>query len=148
MSGERLELHTPEGQEDRNSPSLGDDLGSLLGSITEAASRFTSRTSGLNQPPATARRLSFAGSPIVDTQEETKQETTTPPQPNSNMDGDDDSTHDANASSATPVESILDCSSMFKTTPKDKTKLTGLMASVTRSDRATSAKDKQKIKSW
>jgi len=145
MSGESLELHTPEGQEERNSPSLGDDLGSLLGSITDAASRFTARTSGLDQPPATARRLSFAGSPIGDTQQETEQETT-PPQPNSNMSGDDDSTHDANASSATPVESILDCSSMFKTTPKDKTKLTGLIASVTRSDRATSAKDKQKIK--
>ena len=75
MSGERLELHTPEGQDDRNSPSLGDDLGSLLGSITEAASRFTSRKSGPNQPPATARRLSFAVSPFVDTQEEKKQET-------------------------------------------------------------------------
>ena len=36
---------------------------------------------------------------------------------------------------------------MFKTTPKDKTKLTGLMASVTRSDRANYVKDKQKIKS-
>jgi hypothetical protein len=60
MSGESIELHTPEGQEERNSPSLGDDLGSLLGSITDAASRFTARTSRLDQPPATARRLSFA----------------------------------------------------------------------------------------
>ena len=67
MFGERPEVHTQEGQEDRNSPSLGENLGSLLGSITEDASRFTSRTSGLHQPPATARRLSFAGSPIVDT---------------------------------------------------------------------------------
>ena len=145
MSGERPELHTPEGPEDSNSPSLGDDIGSLLGSITEAASRFTARTSGLDQPPA--RRLSFAGSPIADTQEETKQDSTTPPQDNSNMAGDDDSNLDANASSATPVESILDCASMFASTPKDKTKLTGLMASVTRSDRESSAKDKQKIKS-
>ena len=140
MSGDLPEeLQTPAGQEDQQSPSLGDDIGSLLGSITQAATRFTARTSDVNQQPA--RRLDFADSLIADTQQEEEQES-----PSAIM-ADGNSQQVANATSTTAVDSILDSASMFASTPKDKTKLTGLVASVTRGDRGSSVKDKQKIKS-
>ena len=144
MSGDPDEFNTPAGQEDQSSPSLGDDISSLLGSVTQAASRLTARTSEVNQP---VRRLDFTNSPTANTQEEKEQELPSEEQ-DSNMPTSEDNSDDATAaSSATPADSILEAASMFGSTPKDKTTLTGLRIYVTRSDRLTSAKDKQKIKS-
>ena len=71
MSGDPNKFNTPAGQEDQSSPSLGDDISSLLGSVTQAASRLTARTSEVNQP---VRRLDFTNSPTANTQEEKEQE--------------------------------------------------------------------------
>ena len=146
MSGDPDEFNTPAGQEDRSSPSLGDDISSLLGSVTQAASRLTARTSEVNQP---VRRLDFTHSPTANTQEEKEQQELSTEEQELNMPSasDDHSTNATAASSATPANSILEAASMFSSTPKDKTTLTGLRPSVTRNDRLTSAKDKQKIKS-
>ena len=145
MSGDPDEFNTPAGQEDQSSPSLGDDISSLLGSVTQAASRLTAHTSEVNQP---VRRLDFTNSPTTNTQEEKEQELSSEEQELNMPTASDDPSIDAiAASSATPADSILEAASMFGSTPKDKTTLTGLRPSVTRSDRLTSAKDKQKIKS-
>ena len=92
----------------------------------------------MNQP---VRRLDFTNSPTANTQEEKEQELPSEEQ-ESNMPSEDHSDDATAASSATPADSILEAASMFGSTPKDKTTLTGLRPSVTRSDRLTSAKDK------
>ena len=71
MSEDPDEFNTLAGQEDRSSPSLGDNISYLLCSITQAASRLTARTSKRNQP---VRRLDFTNSPTANTQEEKEQE--------------------------------------------------------------------------
>ena len=47
----------------------------------------------------------------------------------------------------TLVKSILDSATLFVLTPTDKTKLTGLVVSVTHGDKGISDEDKQKLKS-
>ena len=129
MSGDPDEFNTPAGQEDQSSPSLGDDISSLLGSVTQAASRLTACTSEVNQP--VVHHLDFTNSPTTDTQEEKEQELSTEDQELIMTSSGDTSSGAPGASSANPADSILEASSMFGSTPKDKTTLTGLRPSVT-----------------
>ena len=129
MSRDPNEFNTPAGQEDQSSPSSVDNISSLLGSVTQAASRLTARTSEVHQP---ARRLDFTNSPTTNTQEEKEQELSSEEQELNMPTASDDPSIDATAASlATPADSILEAASMFGSTSKDKTTLIGLRPSVT-----------------
>ena len=149
MSGDPEEFTTPAGQEDQDSASLGEDINSLLGSLSHIESILGPIVAPYRLAASTAadqssvrRTLSFTEQPpLADTQEEKEQESST--MANNN---DADSQTAAIPAVIGIVDSILASSSMFAATPKDKTKLTGLVPSVARGDRGTSAKDKQKIK--
>ena len=144
MSGEDT-FQTPATGQD-NSPTLGDDLTSILDSgrsvVQRATQRLTASTREINQP---ARQLDFADPPIDDIQEEQE------PERQQDITMADDESTDGTATVAATTganATILDVNTMFKVSnPKSKTEISGLTASVKRADRNTSVKDKQKIKS-